>query len=136
MQLYVNKKTIAPRPSRLRHGRGGLTMNARKQRERMRQEGTRWLAGRVQDILVGIRLTQADFSLGGGRTVHIPEVISVAEKPMRFTIRTLPGQIPDDFIKAAPRIAYALDVAEVHVDELGPSLIQLRLVPKIRRSGG
>ena len=111
-------------------------MNARKQRERMRQEGTRRLAGRVQDILFGVGLTQADFSLGGGRTVHIPEVISVAEKPMRFTIRTLPGQIPDDFIKAAPRIAYALDVAEVHVDELGPSLIQLRLVPKIRRSGG
>ena len=111
-------------------------MNARKQRERMRQEGTRRLAGRVQDILFGVGLTQADFSLGGGRTQHIPEVISVAEKPMRFAIRTLPGQIPDDFVKAAPRIAYALDVAEVHVDELGPSLIQLRLVPKIRRSGG
>ena len=43
-------------------------MNARKQRERMRQEGTRRLAGRVQDILFGVGLTQADFSLGGGRT--------------------------------------------------------------------
>jgi len=111
-------------------------MNTRNQRERMRQMATQRLVGRVQDILVGVGLTQADFNLGGGRTLHIPEVISVAEKPMRFTIRTLPDQIPDDFVKAAPRIAYALDVAEVHVDELGPSLIELRLVPKIRRSGG
>jgi hypothetical protein len=111
-------------------------MNARKQHERMHQMATQQLVQRVQKILVGVGLTQPDFSLGGGRTLHIPEVISVAEKPMRFTIRTLPGQIPDDFVKAAPRIADNLDVAEVHVDRLGPSLLQLRLVPKIRRSGG
>ena len=133
MQLYVNKGNVAPLPPRLRYP---LARRHTRMLERMRQEGEQRLAWRVQDIIVGLGLTQADFSLGGGRTVHIPEVISVAEKPMRFTIRTLPGQIPDDFVKAAPRIAYALDVAEVHVDELGPSLIQLRLVPKIRRSGG
>ncbi len=111
-------------------------MNIRGRRERTDQMATQRLVWRVQDILVGVGLSQADTSLAGGRTVHIPKVISVAEKPMRFTIRTLPGQIPDDFVKAAPRIADNLDVAEVHVDRLGPSLIQLRLVPKIRRSTG
>ncbi len=111
-------------------------MNARKQRERMHQEGTRRLVLRVEGTLVGVGLVQFGNSVAGGRTTIMPEVVSVAEMPMRLTIQILPGQIPDDFVKAAPRIAYALDVAEVHVDELGPSLIQLRLVPKIRRSGG
>ena len=53
-------------------------------------------------------------------------MISVDEEPIRFTIRTLPGQTPDDFVKAAPKIAYNLGVAEVHVDPLVSPLIQLR----------
>ncbi len=110
-------------------------MNARKQRERMRQMATQRLVLRVEDILIGVGLAQAGNSVAGGRTTISPEVTSVVEMPMRLTIRTLPGQIPDDFVKAAPRIADNLDVAEVHVDRLGPSLIQLCLVPKIRRSG-
>jgi hypothetical protein len=112
-------------------------MNARKwrkQRERMRQMATQRLVSRVADILIRVGLAQPGSSVAGGWTKIGPEVISVDEKPMRLTIQILPGQIPDDFVKVAPRIAYALDVAEVHVDELGPSLIQLRLVPKIRRS--
>ena len=111
-------------------------MNTRDQRERMRQMATQQLVQRVEKILVGVGLAQAGYSVAGGRIVISPEVISVAERPMRLTIHTLPGQIPDDFVKAAPRIADNLDVAEVHVDRLGPSLLQLRLVPKIRRSGG
>jgi hypothetical protein len=99
-------------------------------------DATQRLVSRLEAILVGVGLTQAGNSVAGGRTTISPPVISVAEQPMRFMIQTLPGQIPDDFVKAAPRIAYSLNVAEVHVDELGPSLIQLRLVPRIRRSGG
>ncbi len=111
-------------------------MNARDQRERMRQMATQRLVLHLEAILAGVGLTQAGNSVAGGRTTIIPEVISVAEQPMRFMIRPLPGQMPDDFVKAAPRIAYNLDVAKVHVDELGPSLIQLRLEPKIRRRSG
>jgi len=126
LHLHVSSATI----------RRGATMNTRDQRERMRQMATQQLVQRVEKILVGVGLAQAGYSVAGGRTTISPEVISVAERPMRLTIHTLPGQIPDDFVKAAPRIADNLDVAEVHVDRLGPSLIQLRLVPKIRRSGG
>ena len=111
-------------------------MNARKQYERMRQEGTRRLILRVESILVGVGLVQFGNSVAGGRTTIIPEVVSVAKMPMRLTIQILPGQMPKDFAAQAERIAYNLDVAEVHVDRLGPSLLQLRLVPKIRRSGG
>ena len=111
-------------------------MNPRKQRERMRQEGTQRLVLRVEDILVKAGLAQPSSSVAGGLSKIGPKVISVDEKPMRLTIHILPGQIPDDFVKAAPRIAYTLDVAEVHVDELDPPLIQLRLEPKIRRSRG
>ncbi|MCA1681858.1 MAG: hypothetical protein LC700_01650 [Actinobacteria bacterium] len=86
------------------------------------------LAWRVQDILVGRGLTQADYSIGGGRTLHIPEVISVTPgPPVGLDIRTLPGQMPDDFAAHAPAIAYNLGVVEVRVVPLGPSLIRLEL---------
>ena len=97
--------------------------------ERMRQEGEQLLAWRVQDIIVGLGLTQADYSMGGGRTLHIPEVVSVTERPVGLDIRMLPGQIPDDFAAHAERIAYNLGVAEIRVVPLGPSLIRLILVP-------
>ena len=115
----VNKKNVALLPLR-RHTRVF---------ERMRQEGEQRLAWRVQDIIVGLGLTQADFSLGGGRTLHIPEVISVTERPVGLDICMLPGQMPDDFAAHAPAIAYNLGVAEVRVVPLGPSLIRLVLLP-------
>jgi len=104
--------------------------------ERMRQEGEQLLAWRVQDIIVGLGLTQADYSMGGGRTLHIPEVVSVTERPVGLDIRMLPGQIPDDFAAHAKRFAYNLGVSEVRVVPLGPSLIRLILVPKANRSSG
>ncbi len=42
----------------------------------------------------------------------------------------LPGQMPDDFAAHVRRIAYNLDVAEVRVIPLGPSLIRLEMVKK------
>ena len=119
MLLYGNKKNVAPVPLR-RHNRV---------LERMRQEGEQRLAGRVQGIIVGLGLTQADFSLGGGRSLRIPEVISVTARPVGLDIRMLPGQIPDDFAAHAKRFAYGLGAAEVRVIPLRPPLIRLILVP-------
>jgi len=126
MQLYVNKGNVAPLPPRRRYP---LARRHTRVLERMRQEGEQQLAWRVQDIIVGLGLTQADYSLGGGRTLHIPEVISVTERPVGLDIRMLPGQMPDDFAAHAPAIAYNLGVAEVRVVPLGPSLIRLVLLP-------
>ena len=90
------------------------------------------LAWRVQDILVGCGLVHADYSIAGGRVFHIPQVISVDPGPLvRFDIRILPGQMPDDFAAHARTIAYNLDVSEVRVLPLGPYLIRLELLPKL-----
>jgi hypothetical protein len=127
MQLYFPKGNLAPLRPRRRYP---LARRHTKILERMHQEATQRLVSRVEGILVGVGLAQFGNSVAGGRTTIIPKVVSVAEEPMRFTIRTLPGQIPDDFVAAAERIAYNLDVAEVHVVPLGPSLIQLILLPR------
>ncbi|MBV8993177.1 MAG: hypothetical protein JO287_05635 [Pseudonocardiales bacterium] len=96
-----------------------------------RQAAYQRLAWHVQDILVGCGLFQADFSIGGGRVFHIPQVVSVLPgPPLGLNIRMLPGQMPDDFAAHARRIAYNLDVAEVCVIPLGSYLIRLELVPK------
>ncbi len=125
MQLYVDKENIASLPSLLRQP---LVRRRTRKLERARHAGNQVLAWRVQDILVGRGLTQADYSIGGGRTLHIPEVISVtAGPPVGLNIRTLPGQMPDDFAAHAPAIAYNLGVAEVRVVPLVPSLIRLEL---------
>ncbi|MBV9143249.1 MAG: hypothetical protein JO115_20425, partial [Pseudonocardiales bacterium] len=41
--------------------------------ERARQRQNQELAWRVQDIIAGRGLIQSDFSVGGGRVVHIPQ---------------------------------------------------------------
>jgi len=133
MQLYANKNNIALLPSRRRYP---LARRHTRALEHMRQEGTQRLVGRVQDIIVGLGLTQAGNSVAGGRTTIIPEVISVTERPVGFEIRMLPGQIPDDFAAHAKRIAYNLGVAEVQVVPLGHSLIRLILVPEASRFDG
>ncbi len=74
------------------------------------------------------RAEQADYSIGGGRFVHIPHVVSVVTGPtVGLGIRMLPGQTPDDFTAQATAIAYNLGVAEVRVIPLGSSLIRLNL---------
>ncbi|MGH3838808.1 MAG: hypothetical protein ACRDSF_24400 [Pseudonocardiaceae bacterium] len=97
----------------------------------MRQANDQLLALRVQDVLVGCGLTRVDFNIGGGRTLHVPQVVSVvAGPPVKLTIRALPGQTLDDFTRHAPAIADNLGMAEVRVAPLGPSLIGLELLPK------
>jgi hypothetical protein len=94
------------------------------------QEHDQALAWRVQDIIAGLGLTQAGSSVGGGRTTHIPQVISVADgPPVGLTIRMLPGQMPEDFAAHARAFAYNLGVAHVRVVPLGPSRIRLDLLP-------
>lgn len=120
-------KTVAPIPSLLRHP---LARRHARQLEYRNQVHDQELAWRVQDIIAGLGLSQADSSVGGGRTIHVPQVVTVAAgPPMGLTIRTLPGQMPDDFAAHAPAIAYNLGVAKVQVIPLGPSLIRLDLLP-------
>jgi len=89
------------------------------------------LARRVQDIFIGRGLVQHRYSIGGGRDLHVPQVISVAAgPPVGLEIRTLPGQTPDDFAAHSSAIAYNLGVAEVRVVPLGPSLLRLDLLPE------
>lgn len=70
------------------------------------------LTRRVENLFVGSGLSQADYSIGGGRFVHIPHVVSVVTGPtVGLGIRMLPGQTPDDFTAQATAIAYNLGVA-------------------------
>lgn len=95
------------------------------------QEHDHRLARRAQEVIVGLGLTQTDFSIAAGRIIRIPQVISVtAGPPVGLHIRTLPGQTPDDFAAHAPALAYNLGVPKVHVVPLGPSLIRLDLLPE------
>jgi hypothetical protein len=110
----------------------GLAMVRRypltRRRVRQRTQHDQQLAWRVQDILVGCGLSQAEYSIGGGRVLHSPHVVSVVPgPPVGLNIRMLPGQIPDDFAAHAQKIAYHLGVAKVRVITLGPFLIQLEL---------
>jgi hypothetical protein len=98
--------------------------------ELMRQQDNQRLASRVQDILVGRGLTQAYYGITGGRSLYVPQVMSVVTgPPVGLYIRTLPGQTPDDFAAHAPAIAYNLGVVEVRVVPIDTSLIRLELLP-------
>ncbi|MGH3673623.1 MAG: hypothetical protein ACRDSH_23835 [Pseudonocardiaceae bacterium] len=108
-----------------------LGVRRRAQRlERIRQARDRMLAKRTHDILAGCGLSQADYSIGGGRVVRVPEVVSVvAGSPMALNLRILPGQTPSDFAAHASAIAYGLGMEEVRVVPLAPSVIRLELMP-------
>lgn len=87
------------------------------------------LARRVHDILVGCGLTHTTFSVGGGRDIDVPEVVTVdLGPPLGVIIRILPGQTPDDYTAHTPAIAYNLGMARVHVIPVGPHLIRLNLI--------
>ena len=49
--------------------------------------------------------------------------------PVSLDIRILPGQLPEDFAAHTQAIAYDLEVTEVRVVPLGPSMIRLELRP-------
>jgi hypothetical protein len=120
-------ENVVPRWSLLRR------LQARRHARRFeptRQTDEQRLAQRVQQIIVGYGLTQAGYSISGGRSLHIPQVVTVnAGPPVKLDIRTLPGQTLDDFAAHAPAIAFNLDVREVRVIPLQPSLIRLELLP-------
>ncbi len=98
--------------------------------ERLHWEHDQRFAWFVQDVLAGCGLTQQDYSIGGGRSVHVPHVIAVNPgPPVSLDVRILPGQLPEDFAAHAEAIAYDLEVSDVRVIPLGPSLIRLELQP-------
>jgi hypothetical protein len=130
-------ENIAHLPSLLRRPLARRRARHARQVERIRQARDQArdqkLAWRVQDILAGHGLTQTAFSIGCGRTIYVPQVVSViAGPPVGLDICPLPGQTPDDFAKHAPALAYNLGVAEVRVVPLGPSLIRLELLDEPR----
>jgi len=116
------------RPSLLRHP---LAWRRARRRERIHRSNDQRLAWRVQDVLAGCGLTQDDYSVGGGRTFHIPQVLSVSHgPPVSLDVRMLQGQTPEDFAAHASAMAYDLSVAEVRVLPLEPPLIRLQLRSK------
>jgi hypothetical protein len=103
-------------------------------RERAHRVNKQRLAWRVQDVLAGCGLLQVDYSIAGGRVVHIPEVVSVVTGPTsRLKIRILPGQMPGDFIAKAPTIAYHLGVP-VRIVQLEPPFLELDLLPRLQQT--
>jgi hypothetical protein len=135
--LEEPRETITPRSSLLHRSLARCHAWQRErrdranawQRERRRHATHQRLASRVEEILIGCRLTQFSYSIGGGRSMRVPQVVSVdAGPPVRVDILTLPGQMPDHFAVKAPTIAYNLGVTEVRVVPLGPSQIRLELL--------
>ena len=107
-----------------------LTRRRTRRRERIHREHDQRFAWFMQDILAGCGLAIEDYSVGGGRVVHIPQVISLSDGPPEsLVIKMLPGQMPEDFTAHAPAIAYDLGVTEVRVVPLEPFLIRLELLP-------
>lgn len=114
------------RPSLLRHP---LAWRRARRLERVHRSNDQRLAWRVQDVIVGCGLSQDDYSVGGGRVFHIPQVLSVSHgPPVSLDIRMLQGQRPEDFAAHASAMAYDLGVAEVRVIPLDTPLIQLQLL--------
>ncbi len=120
-------ETVTTRLSLLRHP---LARRRARHLARTHHAHDQVLAWRVQDSLAEIGLTHNDTSIGGGRMVHIPEVIAVYPgRAAALDIRMLPGQRAEHFAAHAPAIAYYLNVAEVRVVPLGHTLIRLELLP-------
>lgn len=129
-QLEAPTENVAPRLSLLSRW---LAWRSARQFERRRQARNQQFAWRVQELIAARGLTSSDYSIGGGRAVHVPRVVSVsAGPPVGLEIQLLPGQVPDDFTAHASAIAYNLGVAEVLVVPLGPSRVRLDLMPRPR----
>ncbi|MGH3765720.1 MAG: hypothetical protein ACRDTX_11330 [Pseudonocardiaceae bacterium] len=102
-----------------------------QQSELTRRADDQLLASLVQDIIVELGLTQTNYSISGGYTLHVPQVVSlVTGSRSRVDIRILHSQTPEDFAAHATAIAHRLDVAGVRVVPLGSSMVRLELLPK------
>lgn len=136
MNGHRDETTVRPREEAAKDGahrpslRHSLLGRRRARRlERLRRADDQSFARHIQDIFVKLGLTEANYSISGGYTLHVPQVISmIAGPPRRFDIRTLPGQGPDDFAAHAQAIARELDVAQVGVIPLGRSLVRLEVL--------
>jgi hypothetical protein len=121
-------ENLMSRPSLLRHP---LAWRRARRDERIHRISDQRLAWRVQDVLVGCGLIQADYSVGGGHVFHIPQVISVHNAPpVTLDLHMLAGQTPEDFVAHASAMAYDLGVAEIRVVPLEVPLIRLELLSK------
>jgi hypothetical protein len=107
-----------------------LSRRRARRLERLHWEHNQRFAWFVQNILAGCGLAQQDSSIAGGRTIHVPHVVAVTPgPPLSLDVRILPGQLPEDYAAHAEAIAYDLEVSEVRVLPLAPSLIRLELLP-------
>jgi hypothetical protein len=80
-------ETTTPLPSWLLHP---IARRHMEHLTRTRQAQYQLLAWRVQDSLADIGLIHQDYSIAGGRVVHIPEVITAsAWPPANVVIRML-----------------------------------------------
>jgi hypothetical protein len=92
------------RPSLLRHP---LAWRRARRLERIHRSNDQRLAWRVQDVLMGCGLSQDDYSVGGGRVFHIPQVLSVSHgPPASLDMHMLQGQTPEDSAAHAPAISF------------------------------
>lgn len=115
----------APLPSRLRHP---LARRRVLRQERAQHQRNQQLAWRAQDVFTALGLFQKGSSIAGGPSFRIPVVTYVdLGPPIRLTIRTLPGQVPEDFTPHAATIAHNLGMARVRVINGGASVVYLEL---------
>lgn len=132
---HQHRHRVPSLPPRLRHPLEWRPSRGRERRQQVWDElvWDEWdghLARRVEDILAGLGLSHFSYSIGGGRTILVPEVVSMGPGPVReLDIEILPGQSPQDVSAHHRTIADELDVADVKVVSLGPDQIRLVLVP-------
>lgn len=116
---------VAPLPSRLVHP---LVRRRVLRRERFQHRRNQQLAWRVQDTLGALGMFQKGSSIAGGPSFRIPVVTQVdLGPPIRLTVRTLPGQVAEDFTPHCRVLAQNLGMARVRVINGGASLLYLEL---------
>jgi S-DNA-T family DNA segregation ATPase FtsK/SpoIIIE len=115
----------APLPSRLLHPLARRRVLRQEQAQHQRNQQLAW---RVQDTLGALGLFQKGSSIAGGPSFRVPVVTRVdLGPPIRLTIVTLPGQVPEDFTPHTATIAHNLGMARVRVINGGASLLYLEL---------
>ncbi|HET9258206.1 MAG TPA: hypothetical protein VFO16_23825 [Pseudonocardiaceae bacterium] len=104
-------------------------MRSARRPEHPHREHEQRFAWYVEDIIAACGLTRVDYSVAGDRAIRIPRVISVNPgPPVSVDVRILSGQLASDFATHAEAIAYDLEVSEVRVVPIGPSVIRLELL--------
>jgi DNA segregation ATPase FtsK/SpoIIIE-like protein len=114
-----------PLPSRFRPLARRRVLRA----EQFQWERDQRLAWRAQEIFAGVGLISAQSTIAAGHAILIPHVVQVRHgSPTSLIVRTLPGQLPEDYTLHADRIARSLGVARIRIIGIGPSLIRVDLL--------